>query len=103
MAERQLAVLLDPRDNVATALSALPVGTQVSLACRQVRLTENIPYAHKFALDPIKSGDYVVKYGEIIGQAKADIQPGELVHRHNLEHRVEGLVLNWRKELRVRP
>ncbi len=51
-----------------------------------VRLMGNdvIPTGHKFALRDINAGEYVIKYGEIIGRATADIKMGEWVHSHNL-------------------
>ncbi len=48
-----------------------------------------IPAGHKFALRDIKQGDYVVKYGEIIGRATADIQKGEWVHTHNVKSHLD--------------
>lgn len=44
----------------------------------------DIPTGHKFALRDIAKGEYVIKYGEIIGRATADIRAGEWVHTHNL-------------------
>ncbi len=43
-----------------------------------------IPAGHKIALRDIPKGEYVIKYGEIIGRAKTDIQKGEWVHTHNV-------------------
>jgi (2R)-sulfolactate sulfo-lyase subunit alpha len=45
----------------------------------------DVPIGHKIALADIKSGDTVWKYGQDIGQAKADIRKGEHVHVHNLK------------------
>ncbi len=45
----------------------------------------DVPIGHKVALADIKAGDTVVKYGQDIGQAKADIAKGEHVHVHNLK------------------
>ena len=44
----------------------------------------NVPTGHKFALCDIKAGEYVIKYGEVIGRATADIASGEWVHSHNV-------------------
>ena len=44
----------------------------------------DVPIGHKVALVDIKAGDTVLKYGQDIGQAKADIRKGEHVHVHNL-------------------
>jgi (2R)-sulfolactate sulfo-lyase subunit alpha len=51
------------------------------------RLTSrmDVPIGHKIALTDIKSGDTVVKYGQDIGKAVADIKKGEHVHVHNLK------------------
>ena len=45
----------------------------------------DIPYGHKIALVPIAAGEQVIKYGLSIGSASTDIQPGDLVHVHNVE------------------
>lgn len=43
-----------------------------------------VPYGHKVALKDLKQGEYVIKYGHIIGKATCDIKKGEWVHSHNL-------------------
>ena len=45
----------------------------------------NVKPGHKIALVNIKSGEYVIKYGHIIGIASQDIKAGEWVHSHNLK------------------
>jgi (2R)-sulfolactate sulfo-lyase subunit alpha len=45
----------------------------------------DIPIGHKVALNDIKKGDTVIKYGQDIGKAVADIAKGEHVHVHNLK------------------
>jgi len=45
----------------------------------------DVPIGHKVALADIKNGDTVVKYGQDIGKAVADIKKGEHVHVHNLK------------------
>ena len=56
-----------------------------------VALTDdgNIPAGHKYALADIKKGEPVVKYGEIIGRATADIKAGEWVHTHNVRSHLD--------------
>lgn len=44
-----------------------------------------IPAGHKYALKDIKKGEHVIKYGESIGIAAADIKKGEWIHSHNLK------------------
>ena len=38
---------------------------------------------------PIACGEYVIKYGEIIGKATADISAGEWVHTHNVKSHLD--------------
>jgi (2R)-sulfolactate sulfo-lyase subunit alpha len=44
---------------------------------------QDIPIGHKVALKDIKAGETVIKYGEDIGKAVADIAKGEHLHVHN--------------------
>lgn len=84
-----LALIINSLDNVATAMRDLPAGITVILVNngrhREVLLKDNIPYGHKFTIVQIIKGNDVIKYGESIGRAVADIGCGELVHVHNLE------------------
>jgi len=86
--ERQFLVLHD-RDNTITALRDLSEGEKITVnpgsAEGAITLRETIPYAHKFAGTFIPKGGDVIKYGEVIGMATQDIQPGEHVHVHNVE------------------
>jgi altronate dehydratase small subunit len=82
------AILLDARDNVATALADLPAGTAVRCAKDdrrvEARLEAAIPFGHKLAVAPIRAGEPVIKYGAPIGTATRDIAAGEHVHVHNV-------------------
>ena len=44
----------------------------------------SIPAGHKVALRDIPEGEYVIKYGHIIGRATRNIAAGDWVHSHNL-------------------
>ena len=83
------AIVIDPRDNVATALSDLRAGSLVSVRIgdeeRVVRVREDIPFGHKFALRRIGEGEAIYKYGEVIGRATQVIEEGFHVHIHNVE------------------
>lgn len=52
----------------------------------QVNLTDG----HKYALNDIKQGENVIKYGFPIGHAVCDIKKGEHVHTHNLKTNLDG-------------
>ncbi len=50
-----------------------------------ITVNDPIPLGHKFALRDISDGEAVIKYGENIGHAVADIPKGNHVHVHNLK------------------
>lgn len=71
-------------DTVAVALKPLVKGTTVMVDNICVELLDDIPNAHKFALQNIKEGENVIKYGNSIGIASKKIRMGEWVHDHNV-------------------
>ena len=83
------ALLLNPKDNMATAVCQLESGHSITIKNgadnTDIILTEAIPFGHKFALRDIEPGEKIIKYGEIIGEATAKIKVGEYVHIHNVE------------------
>jgi altronate dehydratase small subunit len=83
------AIVLDKRDNVATALRPLRRGESIRMegdkGLIEVVLSQPIPFGHKFALKDIYKGESLIKYGETIGLATMDIVQGEYVHVHNVE------------------
>ena len=83
------ALMLSAKDNVATSLADIAVGTEVPVRLgrevRNIKALEKIPFGFKMAVVPIAKGAEVVKYGEAIGIASLAIKKGELVHVHNLE------------------
>lgn len=84
------AIMMDDKDNVATALTALGPGDEVEVistrreAVKRLTAGGTLPLGHKIAVGPIPRGDRVVKYGTTIGQALEDISEGEYVHIHNM-------------------
>ncbi len=66
-------VIINEKDNVGVCLDG----------------TEKIPAGHKYALCDIEKGEYVIKYGEIIGRATEKIQKGEWVHTHNVKSHLD--------------
>ncbi len=83
------ALVVDAKDNVATALNDLNKGDSVAVEIEgtavDILLEQPLPFGHKFALKKIKAGEPVIKYGEVIGLATAGIAVGEHVHVHNVE------------------
>src|SRR5688572_17851412 len=74
------AVFLHPDDNIAVASRNLAAGETLDIAGATVRLDQRVPLGHKFAVRPIGKGEYVRKYGQIIGQATENVAPGQWVH-----------------------
>ena len=66
-------VIINEKDNVGVSLSG----------------TEKIPAGHKFALKDINKGEYVIKYGAIIGKATVNIKAGEWVHTQNVKSHLD--------------
>lgn len=78
-------VIMDSRDNIAVVMaSSLPKGKTVAVNGVSLTAQNDIPFAHKVALRPISKGERIVKYGEPVGIATADIAAGEHVHVHNV-------------------
>ncbi len=79
---------MNEKDNVATALEPLKAGSVVFVAFHghtaRIKLASNIPLGHKFALEELKRGAAVVKYGEPIGITISAVGKGEHVHIHNI-------------------
>ena len=76
-----VALRLHNGDNIMVALTALAPGAEVA---QGVAVAEPIAAGHKVAIRAIGAGETVIKYGQIIGTATADIPAGAHVHTHNL-------------------
>ena len=83
--QKARAFQIDARDNVATALTTIPRGTYLLFGGggeSRETAEEEIPRGHKVAVRPGGKGEPVTKYGVPIGEATADIRPGQWVHLH---------------------
>jgi altronate dehydratase small subunit len=80
------AILLNPRDNVATALDDLAPGREVRVGGGPgLVVVEPIAYGHKFAMADLEAGVEVIKHGEVIGRTTRPIAKGAHAHVHNIE------------------
>jgi len=88
MAAKSKAIVINEKDNVATAIVPLKAGATMTMQIQgrreKIKLLSSIPMGHKFALREIESGADVIKYGEPIGKATARISRGERVHVQNV-------------------
>ena len=67
------SIIINEKDNIAVELTG----------------TESIPAGHKFALKDISKGEFIIKYGEVIGRASTDIKKGDWVHTHNVKSHLD--------------
>lgn len=89
-------VRLDRADTVVTATRALQVGTIIE----DVATTALIPSGHKVAAVPMRAGDPVRKYAQLIGYASVDIAAGDHVHVHNVAFRNTDMSYEFSTDLR---
>jgi len=82
------AIKMNAKDNVATAIDDIESGEVIGVKndeIFEIKVLQKIPFGHKIALRDIAKGEEIIKYGEVIGRATAEIKKGEHVHVHNVE------------------
>jgi altronate dehydratase small subunit len=88
MAKRSNVIVINEKDNVATAIKPLEAGATISVDVQgrkeKIKMLTPIASGHKFALQDIEKGSDVIKYGEPIGYTTTRIARGEHVHVHNV-------------------
>ena len=76
---------IDPKDNVGIVLEHVEPGDEICIGDLAVTALESIDLPHKIALIDFAVGDYVLKYGAVIGYATQPIKKGQHVHVHNVD------------------
>lgn len=83
------AIMINEKDNVATALRDIQTGETISLGLgdqtTKMFIINLIPYGHKFAIKDISKGENIFKYGEAMGRATQGIAVGAHAHIQNIE------------------
>ena len=79
-----VALLLRDTDDVAVLKRPVRAGTELFNSSLRLTAVRDVPAGHKMAVKNVTDGAPVRKYGQIIGFAQGDIQPGDRVHTHNL-------------------
>ncbi len=80
-------------DSVGVAVRDLQPGDPITIhllngsSLSSLKAKTAIPLGHKIALRDLRRGENVIEYGQIIGEATADIPAGSHVHIHNLRSR----------------
>lgn len=80
------AIKVNPKDNVAVALTNLAKGSEVLVNGNTYLLVDSIPAKHKFYTTDLKKGDEVMMYGVLVGKVQNDVTTGTLMTTTNLKH-----------------
>ena len=87
------SIIVHPNDDVAVVTKSISKGEDVTYRFDgkevTIKATDNIPTYHKIAIKNIKKGNNILKYGEVIGYATADIEIGNHIHTQNLSDLVK--------------
>lgn len=82
------AVHVNEKDNVATALRDIPKGSyffeKKDGSLVNVVLKEDVRAGFKICIGHVRKGEKLLKYGFPIGEAGADLAPGDIVHINNI-------------------
>ena len=78
------SMMIDPRDSVAMVLEDSLKGDVIRTPRGEITLLEDVEFAHKVAVVPLKKGDPVIKYREEIGYMLEDAPAGTWIHNHNM-------------------
>lgn len=78
-------IVISPSDNVGVAVVPLKAGEKITANGQRIEARADVPKNHKIAIRAIAANAAVIKYGEPIGTAGENIEPGDWVHTHNLK------------------
>jgi len=78
-----VTIRLNPADNIVVAMRDLEKGFRIG--GENIVTRAQVPAGHKVAVRSLRRGEYVRKYGQIIGVASTEIQAGDHVHTHNVD------------------
>jgi hypothetical protein len=79
-------IIMHSDDNCATSLENISKDAEIEIDGElNIKINQNIPFGHKFALRNINKGELIKKYGQIIGIATEDIKIGDWIHTHNIK------------------
>ena len=78
------SMMIFPDDSVAMVLEDARKGDVIETARGRVELLEDVEFAHKVSVVPLKKGDPVIKYREEIGYMLTDAPVGTWIHNHNM-------------------
>jgi altronate hydrolase len=84
----EYAIIVHPRDNVAVVKRETSAGLELALPGGQViTLKETVPPGHRFAIENIPAGEFVLQYGQPIGTSRG-ISEGQRISVENMSNDV---------------
>lgn len=93
--KKKYAKLIMPNDNVVTSVADINEKDNFNVKIGDTEKTfasnHNVPFGHKIAIQEIRKGGEIIKYGHVIGIASTDIKVGDWVHIHNVTDNYEVL------------
>jgi altronate hydrolase len=78
-------IRLHPNDNIVVARVELGIGAPIE--GENITSRSQVPAGYKIAAKRIAKGEPIRKYNVVIGFAATDIEPGVMVHNHNMDFR----------------
>lgn len=88
---------IHPLDNIEVALTHLYRGELIETCDGMIRLGEDIPAKHKYAISDLEVGDDIIMYGVLVGKAKEAIKCGMRISTANTKHASNKYGLGQRK------
>ena len=81
---RKRCLIIDPRDSVAVLLEPAQKDDHIETPYGEIRLLEDIEFAHKVAILDHETKQQVYKYGVEIGYMAESAPKGTWIHSHNM-------------------
>lgn len=101
MAIRSLRI--HPHDNVEVALTDLSAGEWIEAENEGIRLLDDVPAKHKYAIKDFGVDADIIMYGVLVGKAVIPIQKGMLISTSNIRHASGEYRVSQRKTDWIRP
>eukprot|EP01060_Flectonema_neradi_P036250 TRINITY_DN6923_c0_g1_i1.p1 TRINITY_DN6923_c0_g1~~TRINITY_DN6923_c0_g1_i1.p1 ORF type:complete len:396 (+),score=83.92 TRINITY_DN6923_c0_g1_i1:30-1217(+) len=86
----EIANIAEVGDNCAIATSLLDANTEFMVDGKTARLSHTVLEGHRFAIVPIKKGDFLMSWGLPFGIAERDILVGEYVMNSLMNNALKG-------------
>ena len=78
------SLMIFPEDSVAMVLEDAKAGDSITTPAGELTLLQDVEFAHKVNILPLKKGQAVIKYREEIGFMLEDAPAGSWIHNHNM-------------------